>query len=183
MTLQTARFKSDALAAPGLYETLVGLMIEAGDLLKADPRAASRCLATATGILREAKPAPEPSASLGLAPWQVRRVEAVITARIGEPIRNSELAAEVRLSVGHFSRAFGRSFGDSPHNYVLARRVAYAKVLMCSTDDPLAQVAVSCGFCDQAHFSKVFRQFEHATPNVLRAQLRSVAEAQARQAA
>lgn len=179
MTMQPARLQPNAQAARGLFATLAGMMIQAGDLLPADPHTTSRCPGSA-GILREANPA---RLSTGQSPWQMRRVQAVIAARIGEAISNRELAAEVRLSVSHFARAFRRSFGHAPHAYVLARRVAHAKHLMSSTEDPLAQVAVSCGFCDQAHFSKVFRQVEKTTPHRWRAHSRAAAGAGVRHAA
>src|SRR6185369_7189750 len=59
----------------------------------------------------------------GLAPWQVRRVLAHIEANLSTPLRNKDLAAIARLSTFHFNVAFRNSVGDSPHGYLIRRRV------------------------------------------------------------
>ncbi|MBI1173486.1 helix-turn-helix domain-containing protein [bacterium] len=164
MNMQTTRLQPDAMVSPGLFETVIGLMREASTLLHADPSAADRSLRTAAGILQDVIAPREPSSHTGLAPWQMRRVQQAIEERLDDHISNAYLAAEARLSLSHFARAFRSSFGVSPHKYVLARRVARARDLMCATEEPLAQIAAACGFFDQAHFSKIFRQFENATP-------------------
>jgi AraC family transcriptional regulator len=100
----------------------------------------------------------------GLAPWQIRRVTTYIEAHLVETIRNRELAAMVRLSSFHFCRAFRESFADSPHRYIVRRRVERAQELMLTTSVPLAQIAVSCGMADQAYLSKLFRRIVGETP-------------------
>jgi AraC family transcriptional regulator len=104
----------------------------------------------------------------GLAPWQVRRVIAHIEAHLDEAIKNRELAALVRLSSFHFCRAFRGSFADSPHCYIVRRRVERAQGLMLTTNVPLAQIAVSCGIADQAHFNRLFRRLVGETPGTWR---------------
>jgi AraC family transcriptional regulator len=104
----------------------------------------------------------------GLAPWQIRRVTTHIEAHLDETIRNSELAALVRLSTFYFCRAFRESFADSPHSYIMRRRVARAQGLMLATNLPLAQIAVSCGIADQAHFNRLFRRLVGETPGTWR---------------
>ncbi|WP_370649792.1 helix-turn-helix domain-containing protein [Neorhizobium galegae] len=68
------------------------------------------------------------------------------------------------LSVSHFSRAFKISFGDTPYNYILWRRIELAQRMIAQTDEPLSQVALACGFADQAHLCNVFRKFLGCTP-------------------
>ena len=172
MNMQATILKVEAPFSSAVFERVIGLMQEARALLSTDPGAAVRSLTAATGLLQDAKVSWEPGLSSGLAPWQVRRVQAEIEGRIDEPITNAELAAVARLSLSHFGRAFRRSFGIPPHSYVLARRVARARALMSVSEEPLAQVAASCGFFDQAHFSKVFRQIERASPNDWRRRMR-----------
>jgi len=104
----------------------------------------------------------------GLAPWQIRRVTTHIEAHIDRTIRNRELAALVRLSDFYFCRAFRESFADSPHRYILRRRVERAQGLMLTTNIPIAQIAVSCGIADQAHFNRLFRRFVGETPGTWR---------------
>jgi AraC-like DNA-binding protein len=103
-----------------------------------------------------------------LAPWQIRRVTTHIEVHIDETIRNAELATLARLSTFYFCRAFRKSFADSPHGYIMRRRVERAQGLMLTTNIPLAQIAVSCGIADQAHFNRLFRRFVGETPGTWR---------------
>jgi AraC family transcriptional regulator len=100
----------------------------------------------------------------GLAPWQAKRVSAHIDANLGDTIPVSYLADLVTLSVGHFSRAFKQTFGDTPHGHVMRRRVETAKAMMLKSAEPLSQIAYLCGFADQAHFSRTFRKLAGETP-------------------
>ena len=104
----------------------------------------------------------------GLAPWQIRRVKSHIEANLDATIRVKELAELVRLSSFHFCRAFRDSFGDSPHGYVMRRRVERAQGLMLTTDASLGQIAADCGLADQAHFNKLFRRFVGESPGMWR---------------
>ena len=104
----------------------------------------------------------------GLAPWQVRKVAAHIESNLDRALRSCDLAKLVRLSPAHFSRTFRDSFGCSPLDYVMRRRMEHAQGLMLSTDTPLAQIALDCGLCDQAHFSRSFRRVVGESPRVWR---------------
>jgi AraC family transcriptional regulator len=104
----------------------------------------------------------------GLAPWQIRRVTTHIEAYLDETIRNVELATLVGLSSFYFCRAFRESFADSPHSYIMRRRMERAQGLMLTTNIPLAQIALSCGVADQAHFNRLFRRFAGETPGTWR---------------
>ena len=104
----------------------------------------------------------------GLAPWQIHRLTTYIVAHLDTTLRTHDLATLVRLSPFHFCRAFRDSMGDSPHGYVMRRRMERAQGLMLSTDASLAQIAADCGLADQAHFSKVFRRFAGESPGVWR---------------
>jgi len=104
----------------------------------------------------------------GLAPWQIRRLTAHIVDHLDTTLRTRDLAALVRLSPFHFCRAFRDSLGDSPHSYVMRRRMEHAQGLMLSTGASLAQIAADCGLADQAHFSKVFRRFAGESPGAWR---------------
>jgi AraC family transcriptional regulator len=104
----------------------------------------------------------------GLAPWQVRKVTAHIESNLDRSLRSCELAELVRLSPAHFSRTFRNSFGCSPLDYVMRRRMEHAQGLMLSTDIPLAQIALDCGLCDQAHFSRLFRRVVGESPRIWR---------------
>lgn len=113
----------------------------------------------------------------GLAPWQKRKIERYLRDNLEQTIGLNELAGEAKLSVSHFCRAFKKSFGETPHAYVLRLRLELAQNLMLNTGDPLSQIALSCGLADQAHLSKLFRRAFHDTPNAWRR--RNLSDAQA----
>jgi AraC-like DNA-binding protein len=106
----------------------------------------------------------------GLAPWQVRRVKAYVEDHLDEAITVIDMAPVARLGPHYFSRAFKRTFGETPHAYVSRRRIEHSVHLMLSTDSPLAQIALDCGFADQAHFTRRFHETMGATPNSWRRQ-------------
>jgi len=100
----------------------------------------------------------------GLAEWQKNKAIHYIDENVERFIKVEDVAALVKLSASRFSKAFKVSFGRSPYDYVLARRVEAAKYLIVQTDEPLSQVAHACGLSDQAHLSKVFKRVVGVTP-------------------
>jgi AraC-like DNA-binding protein len=72
----------------------------------------------------------------------------------------SRVAQACGLSVSHFSRAFKRCTGMSPHRWSLTRRLERAKRLLMKAHFSLADVAFECGFCEQSHLTHAFsREF------------------------
>ncbi|HYF88056.1 AraC family transcriptional regulator [Azospirillum sp.] len=104
----------------------------------------------------------------GLAPWQVRRVTAYIDGHLELAIRNKDLAAIAKMNCRCFHRAFKNSFGLPPHAYIIQRRVTRAKEMLETTNEPLSQITLSCGFSDQSHFSRIFHRFAGETPRMWR---------------
>jgi len=94
----------------------------------------------------------------GLARWQIDRLISLVTHRLDSKLRNSDMASSIGLSPSHFLKAFRQSFDVTPQAYVARRRIEHAQLLMLTTEEPLAQVALACGFADQAQFSKAFRR-------------------------
>lgn len=109
-----------------------------------------------------------PPNSGGLAPWQMRKVAAYVERQLGNELRVADLASQVRLSPSHFSRAFRQSFGMAPYMHVMIARLQRSRHLMLSTQHPLSQIALECGFCDQAHLSRIFRRFMGISPDAWR---------------
>jgi AraC family transcriptional regulator len=103
-----------------------------------------------------------------LLPWQARRVQEYIEENLDKSITVRDLSAVLYRTQAHFSRAFKRTFGLSPHAYVLRRRIERAGQLMLEGNTPLSEIALRCGFTDQAHFSKRFRLHTGATPTAWR---------------
>jgi AraC family transcriptional regulator len=100
-----------------------------------------------------------------LSTWRAKRIVVEIESRLALPLRVSGLARVAGLSDSHFSRAFRGYFGVTVHLYITIRRIAAAQELMLSTTQSLAEIALRCGMCDQAHFSRVFRRVVGETPN------------------
>lgn len=105
-----------------------------------------------------------PSGRPGLAPWQIRRVNAYIDTNLDGTIRNRDLAALARLSEFHFNVVFRNSTGESPHAYLMRRRMERAQGLMLSTRMPLCEIASECGLADQAHLTRLFRRLVGDSP-------------------
>jgi AraC family transcriptional regulator len=102
--------------------------------------------------------------SRALLAWQMRRVEMYVDEHIDQQIRVADLSDVVDLSVAHFSRAFRLACGEPPHAYIVRKRVDLAARLMLTSRQPLSEIALRCGFHDQAHLSKQFRQLTGETP-------------------
>ena len=100
----------------------------------------------------------------GLAPWQVRRAKEILSANLDGAVPLTEVARQCGLSVGHFSRSFRQSFGATPHQWLVQRRLDAAKDLIRSCRMPLSNVALSCGFADQSHLTRVFTREVGASP-------------------
>jgi AraC family transcriptional regulator len=100
--------------------------------------------------------------------WQARRVLAHVEANLCRRIPIRELASLLNLSTSHFCRAFKCTFGVSPRDYVLRRRIEVAQGLMLTTSEPLVSIAVRCGMCDQPHFTRSFRRIVGETPYMWR---------------
>jgi AraC family transcriptional regulator len=105
-----------------------------------------------------------PDKSGGLRAWQARKVRAYIDSHITAPVLVADLCALVQLSEAHFSRVFRRTFGKSPHAFVIGRRIELAAQYMLQTEEPLSDIALRCGFTDQPHLCKHFRQITGYTP-------------------
>jgi AraC family transcriptional regulator len=104
----------------------------------------------------------------GLPAWQARRISAHVEENISARIHIKHLARLVGLSASHFCRAFKCSFGTSPRDYVLRRRIEVAQALMLTTPAPLSAIAVSCGMCDQQHFTRSFGRIVGESPSTWR---------------
>ena len=87
-----------------------------------------------------------------------------IAAHLHEEIVLVDLADAGGWSVRHFSRMFHKSTGQTPHSFILRKRVDRAKDLLRRPKLPLAEVALSCGFADQSHFTTSFRKATGRTP-------------------
>jgi AraC family transcriptional regulator len=103
----------------------------------------------------------------------VRKVRNYIDSHITGPVLVADLCVLIQRSEAHFSRSFKRTFGESPHSFVVRRRVELAAQYMLTTNAALSDIALRCGFADQAHLCKQFRQAAGQTPAAWRRAQRS----------
>jgi AraC family transcriptional regulator len=96
--------------------------------------------------------------------WQARKVLDHIDRHITSRVLVADLGALIWRSAAHFSRSFRGTFGCSPHAFVIRRRVELAARYMFETDMSLSDIALGCGFVDQAHLCKHFRVATGETP-------------------
>ncbi|MGK3796952.1 helix-turn-helix domain-containing protein, partial [Enterococcus faecium] len=71
-----------------------------------------------------------------------------VEERLGDTIVLDGLAAVVRLSTGHFCRAFKVTVGETPHAFLIRRRIRRAQTLMLTTKESLSHIACTCGLTD-----------------------------------
>jgi len=157
------------------------LVAEADEALPADAVSARASLRRLAHLFDQCAKPPQPAGTAcrdsrasqgvargGLAAWQLRRVFAHIESNLAQTIHIETLAQLARLSDGHFCRAFKASVGETPHGYITRKRLEEAKMMMLTTSVTLSQIACACGMTDQAHLTRLFRQYVGETPLVWR---------------
>lgn len=107
-------------------------------------------------------------ASGGLSGYRLNRVVEFIDANLENDIALADLAAVAELSSFHFSRAFRKSTGKTPQQYVMQQRLERAKLLLARPDLPIVEVSLRSGFKNQSHFTSWFRRYTNFTPKIWR---------------
>jgi len=96
------------------------------------------------------------------------RAKDLVDARYYEPLSVADLAAAAGLSPAHFSRRFKQTFGESPHQYLLTRRLERAASLLRTTDWTVASVCFDVGWGSVGSFTTSFRRMFGGTPRTYR---------------
>ncbi len=96
------------------------------------------------------------------------RAKDLADARYFEPLGVDDLARAAGLSRAHFSREFRRAFGESPHAYLLTRRLERAAALLRNTDRSVADVCFSVGLQSVGSFTSSFTRTYGVPPNSYR---------------
>jgi len=92
-----------------------------------------------------------------------------VDARYREPLDVKALAGAAQLSPAHFSREFRREFGESPHRYLLVRRLERAAALLRTTDRPVSDICLTVGLRSVGSFTTSFGRMFGMTPTQYRA--------------
>ena len=98
------------------------------------------------------------------------RVRDLIDRAYAAPLDVPALARSAHVSEAHFSRQFRAAFGETPHRYLLRRRMERAKALLRAGDLPVTEVCLAVGFSSHGSFSNAFRRHVGTTPTAYRAQ-------------
>ena len=104
----------------------------------------------------------------GLAGYRLNRVVEFIHANLENDISLADLAAMADLSAFHFSRAFRKTTGKTPQQYVMQQRLERAKLLLARPELPIVEVSLRSGFKNQSHFTSWFRKYTNFTPKLWR---------------
>ncbi len=130
----------------------------------ADPEAASRLAYDFLMTLLQSVPGGSASGGEKLLPL----VNRYCLARLDRPVTVAELARQAHLSYWHFSHRFREETGESPYDYIVKLRFAYAARLLEDEGESVKSVAFACGFTDPSNFCKVFRRIYGKTPEKFR---------------
>ena len=159
-----------------MARAVAGLLRAGLQALEVDRKAAAvdiiaqacEVLEAAAALEVAADPASPGTASRGLTPWQIQRIQTYIEDNLSRSVTVTALASVVHLGPSHFRRAFKASLGVSPHAYVIERRIRRAQQLMLETNLPLSEIALQVGFADQAHLTTRFHRTVGKTPGLWR---------------
>jgi AraC-like DNA-binding protein len=97
------------------------------------------------------------------------RAKDLIDARYRDPLDVPTLARVAHLSPAHFSRAFRDAFGETPHQYLLTRRLERAAALLRNTDWTVAEICLSVGLSSIGSFTTSFTRTYGLSPTAYRA--------------
>jgi AraC-like DNA-binding protein len=97
------------------------------------------------------------------------RAKDLADARYFEPLGVDDLAGAAGLSRAHFSREFRRAFGESPHAYLLTRRLERAAALLRTTDNSVAEICLAVGLTSVGSFTTSFTRTYGMSPTAYRA--------------
>ncbi|TGQ82385.1 AraC family transcriptional regulator [Mesorhizobium sp. M8A.F.Ca.ET.207.01.1.1] len=100
----------------------------------------------------------------GLSASSAGKVRDFLDENFSRKLAISEMAAVCGLSSYHFVRAFSRTFGMPPHQYILDLRLDFAERLLAESSLAIADIAHLSGFSSQSHFTTMMKKYRHVTP-------------------
>jgi AraC family transcriptional regulator len=104
----------------------------------------------------------------GLPAHKLRRVTEFIDENLNNDLSLAEIAHSADLSPYHFARSFKQTTGLTPIQFLMQRRIEYAKSMLIESELPIVEVGLSAGFKNQSHFTTLFRKFTTMTPKAYR---------------
>ncbi|RAR59284.1 AraC-like DNA-binding protein [Paraburkholderia unamae] len=113
----------------------------------------------------------------GLAATQEARAKELLLLRAAQRKSLADIARECGLSHAYFIRAFARSTGCTPHQWLLGQRVEQARRLIEHSERSLTEIATDCEFSDQSHLNRVFVKVYGVPPGAWRKTVKREASA------
>jgi AraC-like DNA-binding protein len=167
----------DIALVPNLADSLSQLLESARREIDDNQEAAKASIARASSLLKVELERTTTAATHDVAPgrlagWQVNRLRTFVENHLDGTIHITDLAKVARRSTAYFCRAFKRTFGETPHAYIVRQRLHRGRHLMLTTDLALSEIAFGCGFTDQAHLCRLFRQTHGQSPAAWRRERR-----------
>lgn len=92
----------------------------------------------------------------------------LIAARCGEVVTLEDAAREACISPFHYHRLFVQAFGQTPHDFLTARRLERARYLLATTEMPVTEICLETGYASLGTFSTRFRRYYGCTPTEYR---------------
>jgi AraC family transcriptional regulator len=100
----------------------------------------------------------------GLSPLQLKCCKDLIAGNLGDDLSLAQVAAQCDLSREHFSRTFKITTGLTPHQWRQICRIDAVKQLLTGSSRSIADIALTCGFADQSHLTRVFGRIVGTSP-------------------
>lgn len=109
----------------------------------------------------------------GLPRHRLKRIVEYIRENLSADITLAQLAATVGMSPHYFAKLFRQSTGRAPHQYVLMRRIDFAKERLRDSRRSVIEIGLDAGFPNPSHFARVFRKWVGVSPSDFRSESRA----------
>ena len=100
--------------------------------------------------------------------YKAKKIRDYLHANFRGKLSIAELSAMAGISPGHFIKAFTRTFGATPHQYLINLRIAAAERLLSESDLSISEIAYASGFSSQSHLTTAMRKHKGTTPARIR---------------
>jgi AraC family transcriptional regulator len=117
----------------------------------------------ALGVLAEASRSVARGGARAIPAW-LQRARELVEQHFAEPLPLSAVAERVGVHPVHLARTFRRCYHTTFAGYVRQLRIEFARTALAGTSAPLSDIAAAAGFCDQSHFSRLFKRYTGQTP-------------------
>jgi len=165
-------YRHDDILSPALFRFKAELASRRDDevwINQALHQIIERLLEVHRGVHREIEALPALRATTREELYRrLHRAKEFITASFDEPITLDQMAKVACLSTNHFLRTFQQAFHQTPHQFLISRRIEHAQKLLLQTDLPVTEVCLSVGFESLGSFSTLFRRRLGLSPDKFR---------------